>query len=54
VPTLMIFVGLKGAPSTPNVPLHHPRFLPHAGAVEAVARAQAVAFAAAVSPGAGT
>ena len=49
-PTLMLFVGLKGAPGTPDVPLHHPRFLPPAGAVGAVARAQAVAFAAAASP----
>ena len=46
-PTLMLFVGLKGAPNTPDVPLHHPRFLPPAEAVGAVARAQAVAFAAA-------
>ena len=46
-------VGLKGAPDTPDVPLHHPRLLPPAGAVEAVARAQAVAFAAAASPGSG-
>jgi amidohydrolase len=48
-PTLMLFVGLKGAPNTPDVPLHHPRFLPPAEAVGAVARAQAVAFAAAAS-----
>ena len=47
-PTLMLFVGLGGAPNTPNVPLHHPRFLPPEEAVGAVARAQAVAFAAAV------
>ena len=46
-PTLMLFVGLEGAPGTPDVPLHHPRFLPPAAAVGAVARAQAVAFAAA-------
>lgn len=45
-PTLMLFVGLEGAPDTPNVPLHHPRFLPAGEAVGAVARAQAVAFAA--------
>jgi amidohydrolase len=46
-PTLMMFVGIKDAPGTPNVPLHHPRFLPSDEAVGAVARAQAVAFAAA-------
>lgn len=48
-PTLMLFVGLEGAPDTPNVPLHHPRFLPPNEAVGAVARAQAVAFVAAAS-----
>ena len=48
-PTLMLFVGLERAPNTPNVPLHHPRFLPTGEAVGAVARAQAVAFAAATS-----
>jgi amidohydrolase len=48
-PTLMMFVGLKGAPGTPNVPLHHPRFLPPERAVLAVARAQALAFVAALS-----
>jgi len=47
-PTLMLFVGLEGAPDTPNVPLH-PRFLPTGEAVGAVARAQAVAFAAAAT-----
>ena len=46
-PTLMMFVGIKDAPGTPNVPLHHPRFLASDEAVGAVARAQAVAFAAA-------
>jgi amidohydrolase len=50
-PTLMMFVGLRGAPGTPNVPLHHPRFLPTGEAVGAVARAQAVAFVAAASGG---
>ena len=50
-PTLMLFVGLEDGPDTPNVPLHHPRFLPSNEAVGAVARAQAVAFAAASSPG---
>jgi amidohydrolase len=48
-PTLMLFVGLEGAPNTPNVPLHHPRFLPSDEAVGAVARTQAVAFTAAAS-----
>jgi amidohydrolase len=47
-PALMMFVGVRGGPGTPNVPLHHPRFLPPDEAVEAVARAQATAFAAAV------
>jgi amidohydrolase len=46
-PTLMIFVGLDGAPGTGHFPLHHPRFLPPPEAVGAVARAQAVALAAA-------
>jgi amidohydrolase len=45
----MLFVGLRDAPGNPNVPLHHPRFLPPEEAVLAVARAQAVAFAAASS-----
>src|SRR5215210_587130 len=48
-PTLMLFVGLEGAPDTPDVPLHHPRFLPTGEAVGAVARAQALAFAAAAT-----
>jgi amidohydrolase len=47
--TLMLFVGLKDAPGTPDLPLHHPRFLPPEEAVLAVARAQAVAFVAATS-----
>jgi amidohydrolase len=46
-PALMLFVGLEGAPSVPDVPLHHPLFLPPEEAVSAVARAQAVAFVAA-------
>jgi amidohydrolase len=46
-PTLMVFVGLDGAPGAGRFPLHHPRFLPPPEAVEAVARAQAVALAAA-------
>jgi amidohydrolase len=45
-PTLMVFVGLDGAPNTQRFPLHHPRFLPPPEAVEAVARAQALALAA--------
>ncbi|HEX6709243.1 MAG TPA: M20 family metallopeptidase [Rubrobacter sp.] len=48
-PTLMLFVGLKHGPSTPNVPLHHPRFLPPNEAVGAVARAHVTAFTAAAS-----
>jgi amidohydrolase len=48
-PALMMFVGLKGGPSNGDPPLHHPRFLPPAEAVGAVARAQAVAFAAATA-----
>jgi amidohydrolase len=44
--TLMVFVGLDGAPGTGRFPLHHPRFLPPPEAVEAVARAQATALAA--------
>jgi amidohydrolase len=47
-PTLMLFVGLEGGPGASNVPLHHPRFLPSEEAVGAVARAQALAFAAAL------
>ena len=46
-PALMMFVGLEDAPGSENLPLHHPRFLPPDEAVEAVARAQAVAFTAA-------
>jgi amidohydrolase len=46
-PALMVFVGLEGAPDTARFPLHHPRFLPPPEAVGAVARAQALAFAAA-------
>jgi hypothetical protein len=45
----MLFVGIGGAPNTPDVPLHHPRFLPPAEAVGAVARSQAVAFVAAAT-----
>ena len=45
-PTLMVFVGLDGAPDAEHLPLHHPRFLPPPETVRAVARAQAVAFVA--------
>ena len=48
-PTLMVFVGLDGATGTGRFPLHDPRFLPPPEAVEAVARAQAVALAAALA-----
>ncbi len=49
-PSLMVFVGLEGGPGNGDLPLHHPRFLPPDEAVGAVARAQAVAFAAAAFP----
>ena len=45
-PSLMVFVGLDGAPDTERHSLHHPRFLPPPEAVRIVARAQAVAFVA--------
>ena len=48
-PALMMFVGLKDSPGDGNLPLHHPRFLPPDEAVGAVARAQAVAFTAAIA-----
>ena len=48
-PALMLFVGLEGGPGALKVPLHHPRFLPSGEAVGAVARAQALAFAAAAT-----
>lgn len=48
-PSLMAFVGLEGAPGAPRAPLHHPWFLPPEEAVRVVARAQAVAYVAAVS-----
>ena len=47
-PTLMVFVGLDGAPGTERLALHHPRFLPPPEAVGAVARAQALAFVASI------
>ena len=49
-PTLMLFVGLDGAPNTQDLPLHHPRFLPPPEAVAAVARAQALAYCSTLSP----
>jgi len=48
-PTLMMFVGVRNGPGVEAVPLHHPRFLPPGEAVRTVARAQAAAFAAAVT-----
>ena len=48
-PTLMLFVGLDGAPNTQDLPLHHPRFLPPPETVAAVARTQALALAATYS-----
>ncbi|HZC84721.1 MAG TPA: M20/M25/M40 family metallo-hydrolase, partial [Rubrobacter sp.] len=45
-PSLMVFVGLDGAPDTERHSLHHPRFLPPPEAVRIVAHAQAVAFVA--------
>ena len=48
-PTLLGFVGLKGAPGDRDVPLHHPRFLPPPEAVAAVARAQIAAYVGAAS-----
>jgi amidohydrolase len=43
-PSVLMFVGLKGAPNWRDVPLHHPEFLPPAETVAAVARAQAAAY----------
>ncbi|MDP9478500.1 MAG: M20 family metallopeptidase [Actinomycetota bacterium] len=48
-PSLMAFVGLEGAPDSPQAALHHPRFLPPEEAVGLVARTQAVAYVAAAS-----
>ena len=48
-PALMVFVGVKSNPGTQDVQLHHPEFLPPNEAVEAVARAQVIAFAAAAA-----
>jgi amidohydrolase len=49
-PSLMMFVGLRNGPGVEPVPLHHPGFLPPGEAVRTVARAQAAAFVAAVTP----
>jgi amidohydrolase len=46
-PSLMMFLGLRGAPGDRGRPLHHPQFLPPDEAVGAVAHAQATAYAAA-------
>ena len=46
-PIAMAFAGLRGAPGFVERPLHHPEFLPPDDAVAAVARAQAVLYAAA-------
>ena len=48
-PVAMAFVGLRGAEGFSERPLHHPELLPPDAAVGAVARAQAVLFAAAVA-----
>ena len=53
-PTLMLFVGLGGGGKEEVRPLHHPAFLPPDEAVEAVARAQAAAYAAAAAALVGT
>jgi amidohydrolase len=47
VPSLMMFLGLRGGPGDRERPLHHPQFLPPDEAVGAVAQAQAAAYAAA-------
>ncbi len=46
-PIAMAFVGLDGAPGFSERPLHHPELLPPDEAVAAVARTQAILFAAA-------
>jgi amidohydrolase len=48
-PLAMAFVGLRGAPGFSERPLHHPELLVPDAAVAAVARAQAVLYAAAAS-----
>jgi amidohydrolase len=47
-PVAMAFVGLDGAPGFRSRPLHHPELLPPEESVAAVARAQAVLYAAAI------
>ena len=47
-PIAMGFVGLDGAPGFEARPLHHPELLPPDSAVGAVARTQAVLYAAAL------
>jgi amidohydrolase len=44
VPSLMMFLGLGGAPGDQGRPLHHAQFLPSDEAVEAVAHAQVAAY----------
>ena len=53
-PLTMAFVGLDGAEGFLRRPLHHPELLPPDEAVDAVARTQAVLYAAAASCSAGT
>jgi amidohydrolase len=48
-PIAMAFVGLEGAPGFIARPLHHPELLPPDSAVGAVARVQAVLYAAAAA-----
>ena len=50
-PLAMAFVGLDGAPGFERRPLHHPELLPPDEAVAAVARTQAVLYAAASASG---
>ena len=50
-PLAMAFVGLDGAPGFAARPLHHPELLPPDEAVAAVARTQAVLYAAASANG---
>jgi len=50
-PLAMAFVGLDGAPGFAPRPLHHPELLPPDEAVAAVARTQAVLYAAASASG---
>lgn len=52
-PSLLVFVGLKGAPGAVDLPLHHPGFLPPVASVRAVARAQAAAYMAAAATAGG-